>query len=340
MRPSLTITLAALLFGLAAPVTAQAPDESPLERGRTLTRQFYDGDLTPIAALLDEQMTSLIGGEAGLRTFREQVAAQLGAEVEVLDESVTEASGNQVYRRLARFERYGGTVAVTWAFTTDGRVSGFGIRPAEGAPQAAASRFLDHETRTALRLPFDGEWTVVWGGRTVPQNYHAAYTDQRFALDLLVVRDGRTHTGTGSANEDYHCFGLPILAPGEGRVVVARDGVPDGRPGVISDADPPGNHVVIDHGTGEYSVLAHLQRGSVRVSEGDRVAPGDTLGLCGNSGRSSEPHLHYHLQTTPSFGSGEGLPAQFLDYVANDTLVRRGEPVRGQRIRPAGAAAP
>lgn len=220
-----------------------------------------------------------------------------------------------------------------WALGDGGVVQGFWMRPRR---EAAPSRFLEYETKTPLRLPFDGEWAVYWGGRTVEQNYHAVAVDQRFAYDLVVVRDGRTHTGDGTRNEDYNCYGLPILSPGAGVVAVAVDGIEDNRPGVMNASEPPGNYVVIDHGNGEYSFLAHLRKGSVRVRAGDRVSAGDVVGECGNSGNSSEPHLHYHLQTTPDFGRGEGLPAQFRSYVADDVPVERGEPVQGQRIRPAG----
>lgn len=61
---------------------------------------------------------------------------------------------------------------------------------------------------------------------------------------------------------------------------------------------------------------------------------GQTLGLCGNSGNSSEPHLHYHLQNTGIFFDGDGLPAQFLNYVADGKAVERGEPRKGQQVRP------
>jgi murein DD-endopeptidase MepM/ murein hydrolase activator NlpD len=149
----------------------------------------------------------------------------------------------------------------------------------------------------------------------------------------VVVRDGARHRGEGRANEDYHCWGLPIVAPAAGTVVGMRDDMADNVPGRMDASVPPGNHVVLDHGDDEYSFLAHLQQGSVRVQVGDVVASGDTLGLCGNSGNSSEPHLHYHLQTTPDFGKGEGLPAQFLHYVADGEPVARGEPVQGQAVR-------
>ena len=96
---------------------------------------------------------------------------------------------------------------------------------------------------------------------------------------------------------------------------------------------PAGNHVVLDLGHGEYALLAHMQRGSVRVRVGDRVRTGDVLGLTGNSGNSSEPHLHFHVQDRPGlFGGARGLPVSFVDYRADGRRVARGTPVQGQFI--------
>lgn len=74
--------------------------------------------------------------------------------------------------------------------------------------------------------------------------------------------------------------------------------------------DIRGNHVTIDHG-GEYSVLAHLTPGSISLEEGQQVKQGDLVGHCGNSGNSTEPHLHFHIQDHPNFFLGMGLPIQF-----------------------------
>jgi murein DD-endopeptidase MepM/ murein hydrolase activator NlpD len=138
--------------------------------------------------------------------------------------------------------------------------------------------------------------------------------------------------GDGTRNAQYYCFGQPILAPGAGKAVVVVDGLEDNVPGKMDREHPAGNHVVLDHGNGEFSFLAHFTKG-IQVGEGADVASGAVLGKCGNSGNSSEPHLHYHLQSTPVFREGEGLPAQFLEYVADGKEVARGEPTRGQTIR-------
>jgi murein DD-endopeptidase MepM/ murein hydrolase activator NlpD len=120
-------------------------------------------------------------------------------------------------------------------------------------------------------------------------------------------------------------------------VVVAVDFVADNAPGTLNADYPPGNHVVIDHGNGEHSLLAHLRRGTVEVRAGDDVEAGALLGRCGNSGRSSMPHLHYHLQTGAAYAEGVGLPAFFRGYLSGGRLVERGEPVRGEWLAPGPA---
>lgn len=96
--------------------------------------------------------------------------------------------------------------------------------------------------------------------------------------------------------------------------------------------NPPGNHVIIDLGNKEFALLAHLQQDSVSVSEGDEVRPGQPVGLCGNSGNTSEPHLHFHVQDSNKFGKGNGKPVFFHNYFSNGRPVQRGEPVRGEII--------
>jgi hypothetical protein len=334
----LRIVLAAVLAAVPLASAAAQPDLAP---GRELTESFYAGRTAQIWERMEPAMRNALGGPGALAAFQARVVADLGAETAVEAESVTPMGGTRVYRRRARFARFPGVVLVEWTVRPDGRVAGFRIAPDQAAPQPPApSPHLEHRTRADLRLPFDEEFFVVWGGRTVEQNYHAAHPGQRFAYDLLVVRDGSTHTGDGTRNEDYHCFGQPILAPADGRVILAVDGIADNVPGQMNAPQVAGNHVIVDHGTGEYSVLAHLRSGSVAVRPGDRVARGQRLGECGNSGNSSEPHLHYQLQDGPEMGPSAGLPAQFTDYLADGQPVARGEPVRGQAVRPAPAGPP
>ena len=156
--------------------------------------------------------------------------------------------------------------------------------------------------------------------------------EQTGSWSFVVKRGGKRHRGNGRVNSEYYCFGLPIVAPAAGRIVWLSAGVHDNRPGQTNARQPIGNGVVLDHGAGEFSVMAHFQRDSLTVKLGQVVAAGDTLGRCGNSGKSTEPHLHYHLQDGPVPLEGDGLPAFFHGYQAAGKLVEKGEPSRGQYV--------
>ena len=111
-----------------------------------------------------------------------------------------------------------------------------------------------------------------------------------------------------------------------------KNNIEDNIPGVLNKNGV--NFVIIDHLNGEFSVLVHLKKGSIIVAVGDTVVKGQEIGKVGNSGNSTQPHLHYHLTTSQSLdGSGIGLPIQFLNYYEDDEFVDRGEPVRGQTVR-------
>lgn len=174
-----------------------------------------------------------------------------------------------------------------------------------------------HTPETELRLPVGGEWRVVNGGVTPDTSHSWDIFSQRYAYDFLRTDDdGETHAGSRNKLEDYYAYGEPVVAPADGTVVDVSDRRRD-YPGVGTALvewrtwDIAGNHITIEHADGEYSFLAHLQAGSMAVSEGQEVVAGDVIGRCGNSGHSSEPHLHYQLQDTPDFWTAAGLAPRF-----------------------------
>ncbi len=146
--------------------------------------------------------------------------------------------------------------------------------------------------------PFEGEWLVLQGGWSLLQNHHLMAYNQRFALDLVRLDDGRIFAGE-TGNEAVHSWEQPLLSPGDGTIVVARDEMEDseGANLVTDPADAAGNVIVVELETGHFVVLAHLRHGTLRVSEGDRVRKGDPLALVGNSGNTTMPHLHLQVQT-------------------------------------------
>lgn len=184
-------------------------------------------------------------------------------------------------------------------------------------PVAYPASLENTEPAATVRLPVDVPLQVAWGGDRIETNYHAVAPDQRWAYDLLVEP-----YVNGSENlEDYGCYGVPVLAPANGLVIKAHDGEPDEVPGVVSNnfTAPTGNHVAIQlEETGTYLVIAHLKPGSVTVKTGDSVVEGQVIGACGNSGNTSEPHIHIHHQRQDPnlfpLNFAEGLPLYFRDH--------------------------
>jgi murein DD-endopeptidase len=154
----------------------------------------------------------------------------------------------------------------------------------------------------------------------IPIDGHAAIS-QRFAIDWVRLRDdGKTFQGDEKDNKNYYAYGSDALAVADGVVTEVKDGIPQNVPGIDSRAVPitletvGGNHVILDIGGGHYAFYAHLQPGSLRVKLGDKVRRGQVLGLVGNSGNSTEPHLHFHVENGSSPLGAEGLPYSLASF--------------------------
>lgn len=188
----------------------------------------------------------------------------------------------------------------------NGGIRGLHIAPlTEPEPPVARSEL-------PLGLPFKGQWAVLWGGDTYEVNRHVFDRSQRRAADLgRVGPNGLTHRGEGASNSDYYAYGEEVLAAADGIVTTVIDGVPENEPGAGNPYIMPGNAVVVQHDRGVFSVYAHLQPGTIRVKVGDSVRRGAPLGLCGNSGSSSEPHLHFQLQDGPRIEDSWGVTPVF-----------------------------
>lgn len=223
-------------------------------------------------------------------------------------------------------------------------------------------------------LPMAGPWSALNGpAEKVPS--HGTHTlGQTYAMDVLyqpselpaeLRRPSHLVWPVVRRPQAYPSFGRPILAPASGEIVAVRDGKRDhltrmSLPGVlylylegaVRSALPPsallGNHVVLRldaadaSGDPVYALLAHLRRGSSRVAVGDRVAEGQQLGECGNSGNSSDPHLHFQLMDGPDALTARGVPFRWA-YVDADGEHHVGVPANGTTFSPAsegGAHAP
>lgn len=165
-----------------------------------------------------------------------------------------------------------------------------------------------------LKLPMRGPFSVFWGGDRLEVNQHVTHDSQRRAADIVVTGpDGRTFRNDGKTNADYFIHGKEVLAVAEGVVATVIDGAPENEPGRMNPYFTTGNIVVLQHAGGLHSAYAHLQPGKIRVKPGAKVKQGQVLGLCGNTGNSSEPHLHFQLQDGPRFEASFGVEAVFDD---------------------------
>jgi murein DD-endopeptidase MepM/ murein hydrolase activator NlpD len=147
------------------------------------------------------------------------------------------------------------------------------------------------------------------------------YIAQRFAIDWVKIDDqNKTFKGDSLKNSSYYAYGSDAMAVADGIVTEVKDGIPQNIPGASSRAVPitletvGGNHVIVDIGHGHYAFYAHLQPGSIRVRVGDRVKRGEVLGLVGNSGNSTEPHLHFHISDASSPLGAEGIPYEMESF--------------------------
>lgn len=169
----------------------------------------------------------------------------------------------------------------------------------------------------------------------IPIDGHAAIA-QRFAIDWVQLRDdGKTFQGDAKDNKNYLAYGNEAYAVADGVVTETKDGIPENVPGVDSRAVPitletvGGNHVILDIGGGQFAFYAHLQPGSLRVKLGDKVRRGQVIGLVGNSGNSTEPHLHFHIANSSSPLGAEGLPYSLTSF----EVVGHGEGLKANEMK-------
>jgi murein DD-endopeptidase MepM/ murein hydrolase activator NlpD len=219
-------------------------------------------------------------------------------------------------------------MAFNFALDKDGKIAGLSITAYVPPNIPEPDRNI-----TQLSLPFNGEWTVFWGGDTKELNQHVSVRAQKNAFDIVKTdATGKSYRTDGSTNEDYYAFGEPLLAPCDAEVVMAVDGVKDNMPGDQNPIYVPGNAVMLRTAANEYILMAHFKNHSLRVHEGDKVARGQVLGLCGNSGNSSEPHLHLHMENVEDMNIATGIKCYFSKILVNGTAASDYSPVKGDKV--------
>ena len=164
---------------------------------------------------------------------------------------------------------------------------------------------------------------------------------QRLAIDYFKVDStGKSYSGDRTKNSSYYAWGTEIRAVADGIVVETKDSIPENVPGNCrrESRDRRRNHIVVDIGNQKFAFFAHVQPGTLRVHVGDRVKKGQVIALLGNSGNSTEPHLHFHVSDALAAGTttlgSEGVPYAFPELtvvghcaVTNAIVCTRSAPV-------------
>ena len=200
-----------------------------------------------------------------------------------------------------------------------------GLSPSENRiEQIGGFSEIDLSFPSVIAPPLEGKgWIAADGCCTAKRHIRAImpingqlYVAQRFAIDWeFLNEENRLFEGDPSDVKSYFAYGRKVLAVADSTVVRAvdqfKDQIPGKLPSDITLKEVDGNHIVLDLGDGRFAYYAHLQPGSINarnVKVGDTVRRGQVLGLVGNSGHSSAPHLHFHLMSSPATLGSNGLP--------------------------------
>jgi hypothetical protein len=175
--------------------------------------------------------------------------------------------------------------------------------PLRGMRYISADSCCDAVRHTRAALPVNGR----------------AWVAQRYAVDWEQTdASGRIYAGPREKLESYAIFGQPVLAVADALVVSLIDGEPEQTPGNYPTNIPldkaDGNCIILDLGNHRYALYAHMQPGSIKVRSGEKVHPGQVIGLVGDTGNSIVPHLHFQVTDGPSSLSSNGFPYEISEF--------------------------
>lgn len=312
-------------------VAPAAPRSEAAERALSVVRRLHGGDAERVYEECSVEFRSAISLEKVLGVIR-GVEAEVG---KLSDARVLEESPGKPLRTVwvaGFFERGARNYSVT--LDERGVIKGLWVKSFGDSKETTEKGPADdYVAKNSYVVPLRGAWYVTNGGRELGGNVHIGNREQWYAFDLdRRDADGKDATGDGAKPEQHLAWEQPVVAPADGKVVTVVNGVSDHgldyRDGYIL----PGNLVVIDHGSSEFSFLAHLKKDSIVVRPGQRVKRGQLLGKVGNSGNTTGPHLHWHLGTEAEMGRGHGLPIRFAPLLVNGARVEAPKPAHGDTI--------
>jgi murein DD-endopeptidase MepM/ murein hydrolase activator NlpD len=318
-----TKALIVIILILFVATTNQAQTEKSNYKHAVERYTYYYNNSMPdsIFAIFSTDMQLALPIEK-TREFVEGFTQQLGSIEST--EFVMYESVFAVYK--AKFNQ--GVLAMNLSLDEESKINGLFFKPyvLDNLPTPGRNQ-------TKMNLPFNSEWYVFWGGDTKEENYHVVVKSQKNAFDFLIKNaQGKSYKTGGKTNDDYYCFEEKLIAPCDAEVVLVVDGVKDNLPGEMNPTFPTGNTVVLRTANNEYIYLCHFKQHSIVVKEGQNIKQNDLLGLCGNSGNSSEAHLHFHIQNVEQMDVATGVKCYFEKLFVNGETKTDYSPVKGQLV--------
>jgi len=319
MKPIFIPCILLSFFSLSA--FAQQPEKLSYKNTVQKFENFYNSKTyDSIFNLFDDAMQKALPIEK-TKEFLAGLFAQAG---KILKHEFTGYENGSYGSYKTTFEK--GVFVLNISLDNEDEINGLYIKP-------FVETVTTERNKTKLSLPFMGSWFVVWGGDTKELNYHVQNRAQKNAFDIIQVdSSGKSFRTDGKTNEDYYAFGKEILAPCDGKVVQVVDGVKDNVPGEMNTYNVGGNTVIIKTANNEYLVFCHFKHNSILVKEGQDVRQGEVLGLCGNTGNSSEPHLHFHIQDVENMNIATGIKCYFDQVMVNGQLKTDYSPIQNDHI--------
>ncbi len=217
-------------------------------------------------------------------------------------------------------------------FETAITIEQHGERSGSGTIHAAAIE-INQDDPIVIGSPLRGvNWLAANGPSNASPHRRAMlpvngqpHIGQRYAIDWIQLGgDGKSFTGDEHQNSSYNAWDQEIHAVTNGKIVAVKDGIPENVPNSGKIAVPitygtlAGNYIIEDLGDGHFAAYAHLRPGALKVKVGDTVHAGSVLAHLGNTGNSSEPHLHFQVCNAPSFAASEGLPFAIDKFALHD----------------------
>lgn len=315
--------IAILLVFIGLSAYSQAEKEAS-KKAVSLFEEFYNaGTYQNIFELFDENMKANLPLDK-TKSFFGGLKLQAG---EIQSKEFTGYVRGTFASYKTTFEN--GLFALNISVDRESKINGLFIQPYEEQTTPSLER-----NKTDLILPFKEEWFVFWGGDTKDLNYHVESKAQQGAFDFVIFDENdKSYKSNGLKNEDYYAFGKDIIAPCDAKVVQVVDGIDDNTPGEMNPVYVPGNTVVLKTNHQEYLFFAHFKKHSIVVEEGQDIKQGELLGLCGNSGNSSEPHLHFHIQNQKLMHKAIGVKSFFQNIFVDAKQKNDYSPVKGERVK-------